>query len=67
MGASGPIIPADNVIRNGAVLALRPDDPSATAARVFYALLASDDRLEVVILQQVDVNGHDGMAIARVM
>ena len=68
MGAvrSGSVILADNVIRKGAVLADRPADDSAVAARDFNALLAADDRLESVILQQVGVKGHDGLAIARV-
>jgi predicted O-methyltransferase YrrM len=63
---SGSIILADNVVRAGAVLASDPADPSAAAARDFNALLAADDRLEAVILQQVGVKGHDGLAIARV-
>jgi predicted O-methyltransferase YrrM len=68
MGAvrSGSVILADNVIRKGGVLADRPADESAAAARDFNALLAADDRLEAVILQQVGVKGHDGLAIARV-
>lgn len=68
MGAvrSGSLILADNVIRKGAVLADRPADESAAAARAFNARLAADDRLEAVILQQVGVKGHDGLAVARV-
>ncbi|HLZ84138.1 MAG TPA: O-methyltransferase [Caulobacteraceae bacterium] len=68
MGAvrSGSLILADNVIRRGAILADRPADEAAAAARDFNALLAADDRLEAVILQQVGVKGHDGLAIARV-
>ena len=68
MGAvrSGSVILADNVVRKGAVLADRPADESAAAARDFNALLAADDRLEAVILQQVGAKGHDGLAIARV-
>lgn len=63
---SGSVILADNVIRRGAILASPPSDESAAAARDFNALLAADDRLEAVILQQVGVKGHDGLAIARV-
>jgi hypothetical protein len=29
-------------------------------------MVAADDRLEAVILQQVGVKGHDGLAVARV-
>jgi predicted O-methyltransferase YrrM len=68
MGAvrSGSVILADNVVRGGAVAEATPGDPSAAAARDFNALLAGDDRLEAVILQQVGIKGHDGLAIARV-
>lgn len=62
----GSLILADNVIRAGAVASTRHMDESAVAARDFNALLAADDRLEAVILQQVGVKGHDGLAIARV-
>jgi predicted O-methyltransferase YrrM len=63
---SGSVILADNVVRQGAVLDPAPADESAAAARDFNVLLAADDRLEAVILQQVGVKGHDGLAIARV-
>lgn len=62
----GSVILADNVIRAGTVLAPRDDDPSAGAARAFNALIAADPRLESIVLQQVGVKGHDGLAIARV-
>jgi predicted O-methyltransferase YrrM len=62
----GSVILADNVIRAGTVLAPRDDDPSARAARAFNALIAADPRLEAIVLQQVGMKGHDGLAIARV-
>jgi predicted O-methyltransferase YrrM len=62
----GALILADNVIRKGTVLDPKPDDPSAGAARAFNAMIASDPRLEAVVLQQVGIKGHDGLAIARV-
>jgi predicted O-methyltransferase YrrM len=63
---SGALILADNVIRAGTVLAPTPDDPSAGAARAFNAMVAADQRLEAIVLQQVGVKGHDGLAIARI-
>jgi predicted O-methyltransferase YrrM len=63
---SGSLILADNVIREGTVLAPQSQDPSAGAARAFNALIAADARLEAIILQQVGIKGHDGLAIARV-
>lgn len=63
---SGSLILADNVVREGAVLAPRHGDTAAAAVRSFNALLAADNRVEAVVLQQVGVKGHDGLAIARV-
>ncbi len=62
----GGLLLADNVIRAGTVLAPKDSDPSAGAARAFNALVAADPRLEAIVLQQVGVKGHDGLAIARV-
>jgi len=62
----GSLILADNVIRAGTILAPRDDDPSAGAARDFNAMIAADERLEAIVIQQVGIKGHDGMAIARV-
>ena len=63
---SGSLILADNVIRKGTVLAPSVGDPSAGAARAFNAMIAADDRLEALVIQQVGIKGHDGLAIARV-
>ena len=62
----GALILADNVIRAGTVLDPQPNDPSAGAARDFNAMIAADPRLESIVLQQVGVKGHDGLAISRV-
>ena len=63
---SGSLLLADNVIRDGKVLSPAAGDVSAPAARDFNAILAADERLEAIILQQVGIKGHDGLAIARV-
>jgi len=62
----GALVLADNVIRAGTVLNPQPHDPSAGAARDFNAMIAADPRLESIVLQQVGVKGHDGLAISRV-
>jgi predicted O-methyltransferase YrrM len=62
----GSLVLADNVIRAGTVLNPTDDDPSSGAARRFNAVIAADPRLEAVVIQQVGVKGHDGLAIARV-
>ena len=63
---SGSLILADNVIREGAVLDPEHSDPSVGAVRSFNAMIAADKRLEALVLQQVGVKGHDGLAMARV-
>ena len=63
---SGGIILADNVVRSGTVLAPAAVDPAAIGAAAFNQALAEHPKLEAIILQQVGLKGHDGMAIARV-
>ena len=63
---SGSLILGDNVIRRGGVLDPATKDPNAAGARAFNALIAADPRLEAVVLQQVGIKGHDGLAVARV-
>lgn len=62
----GGLIVADNVVREGAVLDPSKVDPNAIGAAAFNQALASDERLEAIVLQQVGIKGHDGLAIARV-
>ena len=62
----GGLILADNVVREGKVLHPNDDDPSALGAAAFNRRLARNPRLESVVLQQVGIKGHDGLAIARI-
>lgn len=62
----GALILADNVIREGEVLQAEPKHDSARGAKVFNELLAAESRVEAVIVQQVGIKGHDGLAIAIV-
>lgn len=62
----GGLIIADNVVRDGAVLAPEGVDPQAVGAAAFNQALAEHAALEAIILQQVGIKGHDGLAIARV-
>lgn len=61
----GGVLLADNVIRGGAAMSPHKDDPSAVGAALFNRNLAEDPAFEAVILQQVGVKGHDGIAVAR--
>ena len=62
----GGLILADNVVREGAVLEPSAMDPSAIGAAAFNQALAEHPKLEAIILQQVGLKGHDGLALARV-
>lgn len=62
----GGLILADNVVREGAVIDPDSDDPNVFGVRAFNEKLASDPRLEAIILQQVGTKGYDGLALARV-
>jgi predicted O-methyltransferase YrrM len=62
----GGLILADNVVRAGAVLDPDSSGEGAVGADVFNRKLAADQRVEAVVIQQVGLKGHDGLAIARV-
>lgn len=61
----GGLILADNVVRRGEILS-RSMDSSVIGAAAFNQALASHPQLEAIVLQQVGLKGHDGMALARV-
>lgn len=60
----GTLLAVDNVVRKGEVL--DPQDEYGEGAARFNSLLAAEPSVEAVILQQVGVKGHDGLALARV-
>lgn len=62
----GGLILADNVVRQGKVMNPSAVDPYAIGAAAFNQALAEHPNLEAIILQQVGLKGHDGMAVARV-
>lgn len=62
----GGLIVADNVVRKGEVLDPPSMDAQAIGVAAFNQALADHPRLEAIILQQVGLKGHDGLAIARV-
>jgi caffeoyl-CoA O-methyltransferase len=65
LGRSGTLIVADNVVREGRILAPGGDQAAAGVAR-FNAALAADSRVTGVVTQLVGHKGHDGMALAVV-
>lgn len=68
----GTVIVGDNVVRAGAILDPRADDPdfgddgTAAGVRRFYEMLAADPRVEATAIQTVGAKGHDGFALGVV-
>ena len=54
------------MVREGKVIDQHSDDPNVIGVRRFNEMLASDERVEAVILQQVGSKGYDGLALAPV-
>jgi predicted O-methyltransferase YrrM len=68
----GTVIVGDNVVRAGAILDARADDPDfgdggvAAGARRFHEMLAAEPRVLATAIQTVGAKGHDGFALALV-
>ncbi|NJO69592.1 MAG: O-methyltransferase [Bacteroidetes bacterium] len=62
----GSIIICDNVIREGEVLNENTADEKVKGVQRFNKMLSTDSRVTAIIMQQVGIKGHDGMAIAVV-
>jgi predicted O-methyltransferase YrrM len=61
----GTVLLADNLIRNGRVIDVRPADESARGAKAFNDALATNQRLESIILPIIREN-LDGLSISIV-
>lgn len=65
LSRSGTLILADNVIRHGMVLEPHPADPHDAGAKAYNDAIASDPRLESLIVPIVRAR-VDGLSISRV-
>ncbi|MGA8741918.1 MAG: O-methyltransferase [Terracidiphilus sp.] len=63
----GTLIVADNVVRDGKVIAPESPDPNIQGVRRFTELAAAEPRLSTTVLQTVGSKGYDGFAIAVVL
>lgn len=63
----GSVIVVDNVVRNGAVLDAKSQDPNVQGVRRFNELLANTARVSATAVQTVGSKGHDGFALIRVI
>ena len=64
LGRPGTVIVLDNVVRDGAVIDAKSQDPSIIGTRAAFDLLAADKRVTATALQTVGAKGYDGFAIA---
>jgi caffeoyl-CoA O-methyltransferase len=62
----GTLIIADNVIRDGKVLAEKSSDEMVAGVKRFNEALAANPAVDATIIQTVGVKEYDGMAIAIV-
>ena len=68
----GTVIVGDNIVRAGAILDPRADDPgfgdggSTAGVRRFYEMLADESRVSATAIQTVGEKGHDGFALGLV-
>jgi predicted O-methyltransferase YrrM len=62
----GALIIADNVVRDGAVIDARSEDPSVRGVRRFMDRLAADRQVTGTVIQTVGVKGYDGLAVLLV-
>jgi predicted O-methyltransferase YrrM len=62
----GTLIIVDNVIRDGALIDARSEDPNVLGARRMHEMLAAEPRLSATTIQTVGSKGYDGFTLALV-
>jgi predicted O-methyltransferase YrrM len=62
----GGMIIVDNVVRGGAILDAKTEDPDVRGIQQFFDSLAEDSRVSVTAIQTVGSKGYDGFALALV-
>ncbi len=60
------IIIVDNVVRNGAVIDAKSDDPNIQGIRRLNEIIQAESRIDATVVQTVGIKGYDGFIIARV-
>lgn len=63
---AGSLIVADNVVRDGAVIDAKSEDPAVQGVRRFISDLAAEPRVSATTIQTVGVKGYDGFAVILV-
>jgi predicted O-methyltransferase YrrM len=67
LARKGTLIVVDNVVREGAILAVQSENKHVKGLRSFYARVAADPRVTATAIQTVGNKGHDGLAIVWVI
>ena len=62
----GAVIVVDNVIRNGAVVDSRSEDPAVRGVRSLNELLSREAQVSATTIQTVGSKGYDGFSVALV-
>jgi predicted O-methyltransferase YrrM len=62
----GTLIIVDNVIRDGALIDAKNEDPNIKGARRLHEMLAAEPRLNATTIQTVGSKGYDGFTLALV-
>jgi predicted O-methyltransferase YrrM len=63
----GTLIIVDNVIRDGALIDAKSEDPNVIGARRMHEMLAANPRLSATTIQTVGSKGYDGLTLALVI
>ena len=63
----GTLIIVDNVIRDGALIDAKSEDPNVIGARRMHEMLAAEPRLSATTIQTVGSKGYDGLTLALVI
>ena len=62
----GGLIIADNVVREGAVIDPKSEDPRVQAVRRFHEMVAAEPKVSATAIQTVGTKGYDGFTIILV-
>ena len=62
----GTLIIVDNVVRGGALIDSKSEDPNVRGARRMHEMIAAEPRLTATTLQTVGSKGYDGLTLALV-
>jgi predicted O-methyltransferase YrrM len=63
----GSLIIVDNVIRDGALIDAKSDDPNIQGVRRLHEVLANEKRVSATTIQTVGSKGYDGFTLALVV